>query len=115
MENKIIKIANKAIYEAISKELIGYNKPLSQFVNAVMLEHEEHFKNIINESVSELLNAESFKQTFKNAMHEKLAKILINKMSGELEKKVNELKQDPTSRAKITLTLDKLMTDILQS
>lgn len=113
MKDEIIKVANKAIYEAISRELIGYNKPLSKFVESVMLEHETHFKAIINESISELLNTNDFKKAISSTIHEKLAKIFINKMSGELEKKVNELKQDPTSRAKITLALDKLMTDIL--
>jgi len=46
-------------------------------------------------------------------LHNKLAKVLISKMSGELEKKVNELKQDPTTRAKITLAINKVMEDVL--
>jgi len=112
MEQTVIKVAKAAIYNAINKELIGYNKPLSQFVNAVMLEHEAQFKSIINDGVSELLNADDFKSAIKNALHDKLARILISKMGGELEKKVNELKQDATARAKITLALNKLMEDI---
>ena len=113
MEQTVIKVAKAAIYDAIGKELVGWNKPLSNFTNAVMLEHETEFKGLINNGVSELLNSTDFKIALKSALHEKLAKLLINKMGGELEKKVNELKQDPTTRAKITLALNKIMEDVL--
>ena len=113
MEQTVISVAKKAIHDAITSELIGYNKPLSNFVNAVMLEHEDEFRELINGGVSELLNAKDFKVALKTALHEKLAKILINKMGGELEKKVNELKQDATTRAKITLAINKVIEDVL--
>lgn len=113
MEQTVIKVAKAAIYDSISKELIGYNKPLSNFVNAVMLEHETAFKTIINCEISNLLNADDFKIAIKTALHDKLARILISKMGGELEKKINELKQDPTTRAKITLALNKMIEDVL--
>ena len=113
MEHTVIKVAKDAIYNAINTELIGYNKPLSIFVNAVMLEHESEFKQIINNGVSELLNADDFKSAIKSALHDKLARIIISRMGGELEKKVNELKQDATTRAKITLAINKVIEDTL--
>lgn len=113
MEQTVIKVAKAAIYDAVSKELVGYNKPLSNFTNSVLLSHEDEFKTLIDSAVTELLNATDFKIAVKDALHTRLAKILINKMSGELEKKVNELKQDPTTRAKITLAINKVMEDVL--
>ena len=61
MEHTVIKVAKDAIYNAINTELIGYNKPLSIFVNAVMLEHESEFKQIINN-----LNFNYFNKTISN-------------------------------------------------
>ena len=113
MEKEILRVAKQAISQAITTELVGYNKPLSKFVNDVMLEHETEFRSLINDEVNELLNASDFKKALNIALHEKLAKILINKMGGELEKKVNELKQDVTTRAKITLAINKIIEDIL--
>jgi len=113
MKQTIIDVAKKAIQNAISTELVGYDKPLSRFVNAVMVEHETEFKKLINEGVSTILKAKDFKIALKVALHDKLARILIGKMGGELEKKVNELKQDATTRAKITLAINKVMDDVL--
>jgi len=113
MEQTVINVAKKAIYDAINTELVGYDKPLSRFVNDIMLKHESEFKVLINDGVSEILNAKDFRIALKNALHDKLAKILINKMGGELEKKVNELKQDATTRAKITLAINKVMEEVL--
>ena len=109
MEQTILKAANKAIYGAINKELVGYNKPLSNFVNDVLLKYEADFKEIISSGVEELLNATDFKVSLKKAINDKLAKILIKQIGGELEKKVNKLKQDVTTRAKITLAINRVI------
>ena len=87
MEQTILKAANKAIYVAINKELVGYNKPLSNFVNDVLLKYEADFKEIISSGVEELLNTTDFKVSLKKAINDKLAKILIEQIGGELEKK----------------------------
>jgi len=112
LAQEVINAANKAVNQAITTELIGYNRPLSNFVNQVMEKHSSQFIELIDGAVTELIELEEFKKQFKTALNEKLAKILINKMGGELEKKVNELKQSPLTRAKITTALDKLMDEI---
>ena len=64
MEKEIIGVARKAIHEAITAELIGYNKPLSKFTNDVMMAHESEFKQLINEGVADILNSQDFKNAF---------------------------------------------------
>jgi hypothetical protein len=114
MEKQIIEIAKSAIKKSIIDELTGYNKPLSKLTNEVIQTHSAALKVIINTGVEELLNADDFKIAIKEALHDKLARLLISKMGGELEKKVNELKQDATSRARITLAVHKVIEDILK-
>ena len=45
-------------------------------------------------------------------MKRKLAKVLISQYGGEIEKTVGQLKANPTSRAKITMAIDSVMTDL---
>ena len=112
MESEVIKVAKSAIYDAIKNELIGYDKPLSNFVTEVLNVHKQEFVSLIDNEVAELLNTEDFKLAIKEALHMKLAKILINRIGGEIEKRVNELKQNPETRAKITLAITKIMEDL---
>jgi len=112
MEKEVIRVAKKAIETAIVNELTGYNKPLSKYVVEVIEDHKDEIKDIIDGAVVELITLPEFKKSFTKAVNTKLAKILVNKMGGELEKKVNELKQDPVSRARITVALDKLMEEV---
>lgn len=114
LEEQIIKTAKQAMAEAITTELCGYNKPLSVLTNEVIAKNSTELKTILDNSVKDLLSSEEFKKAMKEQLNQKLAKIIINKTGGELEKKVNEFKQDPTTRAKITLAMDTLMNDLLE-
>jgi hypothetical protein len=38
-----------------------------------------------------------------------LAKVLIQRFGGEMEKQVNVLKSDPTTRARITLAIEEIV------
>jgi hypothetical protein len=112
MEELILQQVNKAIGEAIKTELIGYNKPLSKLTEKVIDNNSDKLYSLINDEFSGLLDSKDFKIALQEALNQKLAKVLINRMGGELEKQVNELKQNPQSRAKITLAIDKVIEEL---
>jgi len=109
MEKQILAQVNKAIGEAVVSELVGYNKPLSKLTASVIYNNEDTLYKLINEEFSGLLNSDGFKSELKKALNEKLAKTLVSRMGGELEKQVNELKQNPQTRAKITLAINEII------
>jgi len=113
MEELIVNTAKRAIKEAIIKNLTDYNSPFNKMVKDVISNHEDDFKSLLDDEVTNLLNAKDFKIALKDALHHKLAKTLVSKIGGELEKRVNELKQDATTRAKITLAIDKVIKESL--
>lgn len=106
MEQEILQTARRAIGDAIVSELTGYNKPLSKLTAKVIEANEVALYALINDEFSALLSSEEFRAALKDALNAKLAKTLIARMGGELEKRVNELKQNPTTRAKITLAIE---------
>ena len=65
----------------------------------------------MDKEVSQLIGGDGFRDLIKTELNKNLAKILIQKMGGELEKQVNTLKQNPQTRAKITLAIS----DIIES
>lgn len=115
MEKKILAQVDSAIGEAIVKELVGYNKPLSKLVGDVIIDNEETLYSIINDEVVAMLGSDGFKEELKKALRAKLARVLISRVGGELEKQVNELKADPTTRAKITLAIDSVVKECVNS
>jgi len=113
LEQTILNAVENSINSVIKTELIGYNKPLSQFVNTVIAKHEDDFIAVIDCGITDLFSAKGFKLAIKEALNKKLASVLINKMGGEIEKKVNELKRDAKTRAKITLAIDGVINEVL--
>lgn len=112
MEKQILAQVEKAIGEAITTELVGYNKPLSKLTERVIEANSDDLYKLINDEFASLLNGEGFKAALKDALKQKLAKTLISRMGGELEKQVNELKQNPQTRARITLAISQIIEEV---
>lgn len=111
MEQQILNQVNAAIGEAIIKELVGYNKPLSNLTARVIAANEDQLFTLINSEFAALLNSADFKDQLQIALNAKLAKTIVSRMGGELERRVNDLKADPTTRAKITLAIDNALSE----
>ena len=111
MEKEILAVTKKAITASIVDSLTGYNKPLSNLCAKVISDNSDELYALVNDEFASLLNGEGFKKSLRDALNKKLATTLINRMGGELEKRVNELKQNPETRAKITLAISKIVED----
>jgi hypothetical protein len=112
LEKAIMGQVGNALKDAITKELVGYNKPLSLLTQKVITANEKDLFDLINGEFSALLNGDGFRDALKEALNQKLAKTLINRMGGELEKQVNNLKQNPQTRAQITLAISKIIEEL---
>lgn len=112
LDRRVLDAANKAITKAIVEELVGYKNPLSLIVERVITAHDAEIYNLIDGEVVALLTAGDFRDTLKEALNAKLARVFIQRMGGELEKQVNELKSNPTTRAKITLAISRIIDEM---
>ena len=113
MKAELLAQCEKAIDKSITDALGSYSSPLMEAVRSALSDHKETLYMLASESVAELVNSEDFKQTMKIEMKRKLAKVLISQYGGEIEKTVGQLKANPTSRAKITMAIDSVMTDLI--
>ena len=109
-ELNIISAAEKAIYESITKMLTTeYRGPIKDAVDLVCAKHQDRLIEITERAYLSVLDSESFESAIREAMNEKLARTLVGKLGGEIEKRVNELKADPATRARITLALTEIV------
>ena len=109
LQEKILASVDVAMSKAITEELVGYNKPLSLLTADVIAGHRSELFNVIDCEVSQLLGSEDFRGVIKDQLNKNLAKVLIQRMGGELEKQVNTLKQNPQTRARITLAISEII------
>lgn len=112
LEQQILQAAKNGLADAFNKELVGYNKPLSLLVKQVIDANQSELFSLINNEVVNLIGGTDFKEALKDELNRKLARTLIERMGGELESRVNELKQNPETRAKITLAISSIVREL---
>ena len=109
-QDSLLKAAEHAIYECISKQLASeYRGPVKDCVDSVLSKHQDKLEAIVEGAYLRLIDSVSFKEQIDLALTQKLAKTLVSRMGGELESKVNELKANPQTRAQITLAISELV------
>ena len=113
MNAELLGQCEKAINKCITDSMGAYNSPLHAAVKDALSDHQGQLHSMASESVSSLVNSVEFKILMQTEIKRKLAKVLISQYGGEIEKTVAKLKQDPTSRAKMTVAIDMVMNDLI--
>lgn len=110
LEDSIVQAARDGLHKALSEALTGYNSPLRQQAEQVIAEHTPDLRAVMVEAVEGLFSDKSMRAELRDALQKKLARLLIDKASGELEKRLNEIRADATMRAKILLAVEQAIT-----
>lgn len=110
-ERNVFDAAINAISHSIDGIFKGYNSPLQLICKKVVDKHSIKIESIIDGAIEKIVYTEDFETEINAAFNKMLARLLIEKMGGELEKSVNKLKSDPTTRAKITVAIDKIISE----
>ena len=109
----IVNKIGKAVEKAIMDNMTSYNSPIHKIVNNSVAKHEDKIIEITDKAVSGLFDSDSFKEGITQAVRSKLAKLLVSKIGGELERTVVKLKADTVSRAKMALAVDGVIKELL--
>ena len=113
MKNELLQQCEKAINESILSALTSYNSPLNKAVVDALSGVKPQMADMALEAVNGLVSSGDFKELMLIEIRRKMARVMISQFGGEIEKTVNTLKQNPTSRAKITLAIDNVISDML--
>lgn len=94
---------------AVKDKLTGYQSPLDKLLTDAVAKHAPEFRALLEEGIGSCLNDGVFRESIAAAVRSSLAKVLIQRFGGEMEKQVNILKSDPTTRARITLAIEEIV------
>lgn len=112
LEKEILNSVRESINKSIVDSLTGYNGPLTKCCNSVLNNHQDKIAKLINDELISLLDSETFKKSLTEVLNKKLAQVLVSRLSGDLESRINNLRANPETRAKITLQITKVVDDM---
>lgn len=110
-EGKLMEHAiREATRDGIAKQFAnGYSSPLGKLLNEAIEKHSLSMRTMLEDAIASCINEPSFRDEIATAVRHSLAKTLIQRFGGEMEKQVNVLKSDPTTRARITLAIEEIV------
>ncbi len=97
------------VRKGVSERLTSYNSPLQKMMEQAFESSMPRLKDLLEGSIASCTSDEAFCEEIRGAVRQNLAKLLIQRFGGEMEKQVNALKSDPTTRARITLAIEEIV------
>lgn len=105
LETQISEAACKAAREAIAKSLDSYNGPLQKMAGQVVEENREVLLAILRQSFTDTIATDEFRSAVREAFVHKLARFLVAKVEGSVEKAANQMLADPEAKARMVLAV----------
>lgn len=97
----------EGVRDAVTKRLQDYNSVISKMVEGVIEKHSPDLQALVDSAFSEAVANPDLGPSLREAFNHKLARILVAKFEGEIEKRANELRADAGTRARITLAIER--------
>lgn len=83
--------------------------PVDKLIEGAIAQNSESIRSLLSEAMASCLGDAQFRDEIATAVRGTLAKTLVQRFGGELEKQVNVLKSDPTTRARITVAIEEIV------
>lgn len=105
------KLLEQAISQALidgMKERLRYGGPLDAILKEAIEKHSASTRTLLEDAIASCIKDQAFRDEIRAAVRTSLAKNLIQKFGGEIERQVNALKSDPTTRARIVIAIEEI-------
>ncbi len=113
IENDFNVVVGKVISAALKSNLEGYNSPLKPILEKAVERNKSKIENAFNWAL-DCLNQTDLVDAVKSRVVNDFVKQCVNASGGMVDKYFNALKQDAAFRAKLTLALDKVVSDLIK-
>ena len=87
----------------------GYDSPLKKIAAEVINENAQTIKQEFSNALQDCFADKEFMSIVRQEFKHKVAKNLVGKLEGEVEKAVAVLRQDPTMRSKMILAIERIV------
>lgn len=101
----------KLIYEALLDKIgssINYQE-LHHMIGNVIVQRQTEFEDILNKCLDKVFLDKKFQDVIIDEFRHKVAKNMVGKLEGAIDKNINKFRQDPIMNAKMILSLEKII------
>jgi len=103
-------IVYDAIQSRVSEKLkASYSSPLDKYIEKVMTEFAPQIELEFKSLLTDCFASAEYKKIVREEFHRKIAKALVSKMSGAVEKSTADIMGNPELRAKVLLSMTKVI------
>ena len=106
LENAIKDGLRKAVEKQLGDP---YRSPVEPLIKDAIEYHKTELMKLLNSAIKECVADEDFCETIKSDVRKSLSKVLVQRFGGEIQKQVNALKSDPTTRARIVMAIEEIV------
>ena len=82
------------------------SNPFTKLVKAAVDRKAAELSTLMDDALDSAFSGD-FREKLREAAAHKLARVLMAKMEGEIEKRANDLRADPAFRARLTIAIEK--------
>lgn len=107
----VADVVREALMAKVGKVLDGYNSPLDRIIHAVIEEHETELSGIVRQALALSFKDKQFVANVNQEFKHKIAKVLVGKLEGAVEKAAEKLRADPTLRARMIVAIEAMITE----
>lgn len=106
LNEAILRTVQQSLLVRVEKVLeASWNTPVNKIIEHAVLRQQAALEDRANKMLACALE-EPLDDALASAFRRKVAKLLVSKMEGSLQKSVNDLMQNPTTRARVLLALE---------
>lgn len=111
-DNDILRIAKEAIRgKVVERFTTSWSSPLNKLADEVVNQYSPELKVLFEDCLNTITQSKSFKEIVREEFVHKVARSLVGKLEGTVEKTVNKLKNDPTLKAKMILAIENIINE----
>jgi hypothetical protein len=112
-ESVIAKQIQESVGAAVRARLTqGYgDSPLHKLIDKIVLAKAPQLEALLASAADSAFASADFKKELNDAFNHKLARVLVSRFEGEIEKRTCELRADPKMRARITLAIERAISE----
>jgi len=107
------KELKEVIFVALKEKIgsaINYQE-MHQLIGDVISERSEQLQTLMLECLDDVLADKTMRETIRDEFKHKVAKNMVGKLEGAVEKSVNAFRQNPTLNAKLIMAVENVIKD----
>jgi len=115
LEKDVLYAVNDSIRDALKKVLVDYNSPLKKYAENIITKYQKEIESVFDNIVSSEIASIEFRENVKEALLNKIARTVITGIDGNVDKLLNQMKQDQVFRSKLTLMVNSLIDEFVKT